>query len=105
MQDMSDEAREQSAAAPESDDWMSATHDQCLAALHLLEELYSQRVDQAQAGKARRRLGATRLPDLVRKLEKKARIDAADVGTALYHELMEVRRRLDRLESRSLKEK
>ncbi len=102
---MSDEAREQSEASLLSDEWMSATHAQCLAALDVLEETYSQRMNQQRAEKAKRRLGTTRLPYLMKKLEKKARIESEDVATALYHEVMELRRRLDRLENRAVKEK
>ena len=102
---MSDEAREQSEASLSSDEWMSATHAQCRVALDVLEETYSQRMNQQRAEKAKRRLGTVRLPDLIKKLEKKARIESADVATALYHEVMELRRRLDRLESRTVKEK
>jgi len=105
MENMSDEAREQSAASSANEDWMHATHPQCLAALDVLEELYSQRMNQVRAEKAKRRLGTARLPDLIKKLEKKARIAPEEVATALYHELMEVRRRLDRLENRKTQEK
>jgi hypothetical protein len=104
MEDMTDEARAESEASPATEDWMSATHAQCLAALDALEEIYSQRMNQQRAEKAKRRLGATRLPDLLKKLEKKARIESADVATALYHEVTELRRRLDRLENRAVKE-
>ena len=102
---MSDEAREQSEASLSSDDWMSATHAQCRVAIDVLEETYSQRMNQQRDEKAKRRLGTVRLPDLIKKLEKKARIESADVATALYHEVMELRRRLDRLEGRTVKEK
>ncbi len=77
------------------------SHSQCLAALDLLEERYSERMDVKRIEKAKRELGAERLPDLVRKLKRQAPISADDVATALYHELMEVHRRLDTLEARS----
>ncbi len=102
-EDMSDEAREQSEAALANDDWMRANHAQCLGALDVLEERYSQRMEQVEAERARRRLGTVRLPDLVKKLEGKGGISPEDVATALYHELMDVRRRLDRLENRTAK--
>ena len=105
MEEMTDEARTQSEASPTAEDWLLATHAQCLAALDALEETYSQRMNQQRAEKAKRRLGTTRLPDLIKKLEKKARIESADVATALYHEVMELRRRLDRLENRATNEK
>ncbi len=105
MEEMTDEARTQSEASPTAEDWLLATHAQCLAALDALEETYSQRMNQQRAEKAKRRLGTTRLPDLIKKLEKKARIESADVATALYHEVMELRRRLDRLENRAPQEK
>ena len=73
--------------------------------LDILEERYSQRMDQVRPEKVKRKPGTVRLPDLIKKLEKKARIAPEDVATALYHELMEVRRRMDRLESRMDKKK
>ncbi len=105
MEDMTDEARAQSEASPATGDWLSATHAQCLAALDALEETYSQRMHQQRAEKAKRLLGTTRLPDLIKKLEKKARIESAEVATALYHEVMDLRRRLDRVENRAPDEK
>ena len=105
MEDMTDEARAESEASAATEDWMRATHAQCLAALDALEETYSQRMNQQRAEKTKRRLGTTRLPDLIKKLEKKARIESAEVATALCHELMDVRRRLDRLENRPTDEK
>jgi hypothetical protein len=72
--------------------------------LDVLQELYSRRVEQTGAEKAKRRLGTTRLPDLINKLEMKASIAPEDVATALCHELMEVRRRLERLESRRVQD-
>jgi len=44
-------------------------------------------------------------PGMVRKLEKGALVEPAALATALFHELMEVRQRLDRLEKRALPEK
>jgi hypothetical protein len=76
------------------------THEQCLAALDTLERRYSRRVEQMRVEKARRTLGNMRVPDLVRKLEVKGRIAPEDVAAALYHELVEVRRRLDELEKK-----
>jgi hypothetical protein len=86
--------------ADPASDWADISHAQCLAALNVLEALYSERLDHTRVERAKRRLGNVRLPDLVNKLETKAPIAPEDVATALYHELMEVRRRLDRLESR-----
>jgi rhodanese-related sulfurtransferase len=100
IEKLSDEEREEAPDPLASRNPMSISHAECLAVLDVLEELYSQRMEQSRAEKARRRLGTTRLPDLVRKLEKKAQIAPEDVATALFHELMEVRRRLERLESR-----
>jgi len=77
------------------------SHAQCLAALDLMEERYSEQKEHLQADKSKRTLGSVRLADLVPKLEDKARIPAEDVATALYHELMDVRKRLDRLEGRN----
>lgn len=104
-EDLSDEEREHTEGATAEQNLARITHAQCLAALEVLEEQYSQRMNQARAEKAARRIGNFRLPDLIKKLEKKARIAPEDVATAFYHELMEVRRRLDRLESRMLHEK
>lgn len=101
---MSDEEREQSEDPLKQTNLMAITHAQCLATLELLEELYSQRLAQAQAEKAKRKLGNVRLSDLVKKLEKKAPVQSEDVATALYHELMEVRHRLDKLENRTVRE-
>ena len=50
---------------------------------------------------SQRLLKNVRLPDLVKKLEKQARIGPEDVATALFHELMDVRRQLEQLESSS----
>ena len=102
---MSDEERKQAETNLADKQLLAATHAQCLTALNVLEELYSQKMEQAQVEKAQRRLGNVRLADLVRKLEKKARIGAEDVATALFHELTDVCRRLDRLESRVVREK
>lgn len=100
LEGMSDEEREHAEHSIASTDVLSVSHAQCLAALDVLEDQYSQRMEQIRVEKARRRLGNVRLADLVTKLEKKARVAPEDVATALYHELMDVRRRLDRLESR-----
>jgi len=78
---------------------MKLSHPQCLAALDVLEERYSQRMDHVCAEAAKQFLGSVRLPDLVKKLERKARVTTEEVATALYLELMDMRRRLDRLES------
>jgi len=100
LEQMDDEERERGEDSLTDKDLLSISHAQCLAALDVLEERYSQRVDQLRIEKAKKRLGNERLPDLVKKLDKKARILPEDVATALYHELMDVRRRLERLESR-----
>jgi hypothetical protein len=39
-----------------------------------------------------------RLPELVKKLEKKVGISPEEVATALYHEVMDLRRHLERME-------
>ena len=90
---------EPTASAVDKDKVLSISHAQCLATLDVLEQRFSEGVEMAKVEQARQSLGNIRLPELVRKLEKKARIVPADVATALYHELTEVRRRLDRLES------
>lgn len=77
------------------------SHAQCLAALDLMEKLYSEQKEHLQSDKSKRKMGTVRLADLVPKLEDKARIAVEDVATALYHELMEVRKRLDRLEGKN----
>ncbi len=86
-------------------DLLTISHAQCLAVLDWMEARYSERMEQLLIEKAKKRLGNVRLTDLVKKLEKKARIQAEDVATALYHELAEVRRRLERLESRNARDK
>jgi hypothetical protein len=101
LSEMSDEEREQAEDSLSEKDLMSISHAQCLAVLEALENRYSQRMEHLQAEQAKRKLGKVRLPDLVRKLEKKARVSPEDVATALYHELMDVHRRLERLESRA----
>lgn len=103
--EMTDEERGQSEDALTDETLMSISHAQCLAALDLLEQRYSHRMDEVRAEQAKRRLGKVRLPDLVRKLEKKARVAPEDVATALYHEIMEVQRRLERLENRLERDK
>ncbi len=96
-----------SAAEREKDDARPAeerpalTHPQCLAVLDLLEAQFQEKMEQAQLEKSKRKLGPTRLPDLVKKLEQKAPVTAEEVATALYHELGEMRRRLDKLEQRA----
>ena len=100
LDEMSEEEHAQADQHLADKDLMSISHAQCLAALNVLEALYSERMDQTRVERAKRRLGNVRLPELVRKLETKASIAPEDVATALYHELMEVRRRLERLESR-----
>lgn len=100
LDEMSEEEHAQADQHLADKDLMSISHAQCLAALNVLEALYSERMDHTRVERAKRRLGNVRLPELVRKLETKAPISPEDVATALYHELMEVRRRLERLESR-----
>ena len=100
LDEMSDERRERTEDPLASNDLLAISHAQCLAALNVLEERYSQNMEQRRVEKDRKRLGNARLPDLVRKLETKARLAPEDVAIALYHELMDVRRRLERLESR-----
>jgi hypothetical protein len=100
LDDMSEETREQTDDPLMTNDLLSISHAQCLAALDVLEERYSHRMEQARIEKAKRRLGNVRLADLVKKIEKKARVAPEDVAAALYHELVDVHRRLDRLENK-----
>ena len=100
LEEVSDEERERAEARLSAEDRQSISHAQCLTVLEALESRYLQRAEQVQIEGAKRRLGGPRLPDLVKKIEKKVRLTPEEVATALYHELMEVRRRLDRLESR-----
>jgi hypothetical protein len=97
---VSDAARERIDHLPAKENLMNLSHPQCLATLDVLEECYSQRMDFVRAETAKQFLGSVRLPDLVKKLERKAHVTPEEVATALYRELMDVRRRLDRLESR-----
>lgn len=101
LQEMSEEDREENRDPLSEISALSISHAQCLAALDVLEQLYSERMSQMEAEKHLRKLGKVRLSDLLGKLEQKAPVSAEDVATALYHELMDVRRRLDRLESRN----
>jgi len=103
LEQLNDDERESSEDALAGKDLLAISHAECLATLEVLEERYSQRMEQLRIEKAKRRLGNVRLADLVNKLEKKGRILPEDVATALFHELMEVRRRLERLESRMAK--
>lgn len=80
-------------------DVTAISHAQCLAALDFMETHYTERMEQARVDKAKKSLGNIRLADLVRKLEVKARVAPEDVATALYHEVMDLRRRLDKLEN------
>jgi len=105
LEQMSEDEGENAEDSLADQDLLSISHAQCLAALDVMKERYSQRVEQIRIEKAKRSLGNVRLADLVRQLEKKARVLPEDVATALYHELMDVRRRLDRLESRVVRDK
>ncbi len=98
---VSDEEREGAEERLSAEDLEAISHVQCLAALDALEARYMRRAEQLQIEKAKRRLGGARLANLVKKLEKKVRISPEEVATAIYHELMEVQRRLERLESKS----
>jgi len=100
LNEMSEEEREHSENPLADKDPLTISHVQCLAVLDVMEERYSERMEQLRIEKARKRLGNVRLPDLVKTLEKKGRVLPEDVATALYHEVMDLRRRLDRLESR-----
>ena len=104
-ENVSDEVRERIEHSPAKENLMNLSHPQCLATLDVLEECYSQRMDFVRAETAKQFLGSVRLPDLVKKLERKARVTPEEVATALYLELMDVRRRLDRLESRIARDK
>jgi hypothetical protein len=104
-ENVSDEDRERIEHSSAKENVMNLSHPQCLAALDVLEERYSQRMNHVRAEAAKQRLGSVRLPDLVKKLERKARVTPEEVATALYLELMDVRRRLDRLESRVARDK
>lgn len=105
LEGMSEEEREGAEDRLVVEDLLAIPHAQCLAALDVLEARYLQRAEQLQIEKAKRRLGSVRLADLVKKLEKKVRMSPEEVATALYHELMEVRRRLERMEARLMREK
>lgn len=98
---MEGEAQDEQGAAPEGPDPLTASHAQCLEALDLLENDYSEEKQRKSAEHAKRRLGKVRLPDLVSRLEKRGPITPEDVATALYHELMEVRGRLEKLERKA----
>ena len=99
LNEMSDEERE-SENPLEGKDLMAVSHAQCLAALDNLEDRYSHRMEEVRAEKAKTKLGNVRLGDIVKKLEAKDPIQSDDIATALYHELMDIRRRLERLERR-----
>ncbi len=101
LEEMSDEEREKADGEEAKVDVTAISHAQCLAALQVLEDRYSQRMEQVRVEKAKKSIGNIRLSDLVKKLEIKASIDAEDVATALYHEVMDLRRRLERLENRN----
>jgi DNA-directed RNA polymerase subunit RPC12/RpoP len=98
LEHMSDEERERSEDPLAGQDLLSISHAQCLAVLDALEARYSQRMEQRQIESAKRRLGNMRLPELVKKLEKKVGISPEEVATALYHEVMDLRRHLERME-------
>jgi len=98
LEQMSDEERERSEDPLAGQDLLSISHAQCLAVLDALEARYSQRMEQRQIESAKRRLGNMRLPELVKKLEKKVGISPEEVATALYHEVMDLRRHLERME-------
>jgi hypothetical protein len=100
FEETGEEEREQTEDPLLSKDMMAIPHSQCLATLDVLEARFSQRMEQARFEKAKRTLGNVRLPDLVGKLEKKTPVAPEEVATALYHELIDLRRRLDRLERR-----
>ena len=100
LRELGDEPDKSAQTALAKKDLASVSHGQCLAALDVLEERYSQRMEQARVEQARDRLGQLTLGDLVNKLEAKARIEPEEVATALYHEMIALRRRLDRLEDR-----
>lgn len=105
LEGMSEEEREGAEDRLVAEDLLAISHAQCLAALDVLEARFLQRAEELQIEKAKRRLGRVRLAELVKKLEKKVRISPEEVATALYHELMEVRRRLERMEARLMREK
>jgi hypothetical protein len=100
LEQMDDAQREDSENALANQDLLAISHAQCLAVLNAMEARYAQRVEQRRIEKAKKQLGNVRLTDLVKKLEKKARIPREDIATALYHEITEVQRRLERLENR-----
>jgi DNA-directed RNA polymerase subunit RPC12/RpoP len=104
LDDMKQEGREPGGDPLEKIGSKPITHGQSLAVLAALEERYKKRMEQARVEKASKTLGNIRLPDLIKKLQLKGRIAPEDVAAALYHELAEVRRRLDELESRATRD-
>ena len=100
LEHMIDEEREHAQERLAREDLQPLDHSQCLAALGVLEGRYTQRMEQRQIEQAKRRLGSVGLADLVKKLEQKAAISPEELATALYHELMEVSRRLENVERR-----
>ena len=75
------------------------THEQCLAVLQILERGYQKQADVQRKASTESRVEHIRLPDLLRKLDKEVVMHAEEVACALYHEVEELKRRLDHLES------
>ena len=79
-------------------DLFSISHEQCLRVLDVLEQRYHSRKAEAAAESTTKKLGRTRVKDLVTKVEKKLTIPPEDIVTALVHEVNELKHRIEKLE-------
>ncbi len=75
------------------------THGQSLAVLDRLERRYRREAEEARKQETADRIGRVTLADLVARLEQGGPILSEQVACALYHEVGEIQRRLERLEA------
>lgn len=68
--------------------------------LDVLEERYRRRKQEASTKSASEKFGNVRVDDLLHKIERGARVNPEDTVIALFHEVEELRDRLDRIEKR-----
>ena len=82
-----------------TNDLYSISHEQCLKVLDVLEQRYLTRRAEVAAESSAKKLGRTRVKDLVTKVEKKLTIPPEDIVTALVHEVNELKHRIEKLEA------
>lgn len=77
---------------------LALTHAQSLETLDALEDSYARRAVEKKAAEVKRKLPSVSVEELAGRLEKDGRVTPEEITAALYHEMLELRLRLEKVE-------